>query len=297
MDPKTLFICNLAISVLLGVALLFFRYKQKTYPGFGLWVASTFFVAAGYFSSLLRLAGPEFLSIALNNLFFTLTALFRLAGVVRFLKDRRIHRAWYFVVPLSELTAISYLYLAVDWFAMRVLILSLLLTSIAVAMAYVFFKHRMAGSALLYRGMGWLCLSFGAIFMIRAVTLFSARTSDMFTPQIGQQLYLLAIVLIEIAWSMGFLMMNSKRMEDELRASQDTLTHTVSKLEKSLAEIKTLSGLLPICAHCKKVRNDQGYWQQIEVYVTEHSSADFSHGICPDCARKLYPELNLEKLK
>jgi hypothetical protein len=54
--------------------------------------------------------------------------------------------------------------------------------------------------------------------------------------------------------------------------------------------VKTLSGLLPICAACKKVRDDQGYWQQIENYISAHSEADFTHSICPECARRLYPD-------
>ncbi len=64
-----------------------------------------------------------------------------------------------------------------------------------------------------------------------------------------------------------------------------------NKLEKAISEIKKLSGLLPICASCKKVRDDKGYWTQIESYISEHSDTQFSHGICPDCAKKLYPEL------
>ena len=60
--------------------------------------------------------------------------------------------------------------------------------------------------------------------------------------------------------------------------------------ERAQAEVKILGGLLPICASCKKIRDDRGYWNQIEIYVREHSEADFSHGICPECAAKLYPE-------
>lgn len=62
------------------------------------------------------------------------------------------------------------------------------------------------------------------------------------------------------------------------------------KLQQALDKIKTLRGLLPICANCKKIRDDQGYWNQIEVYIANHSEADFSHGICPECSKKLYPE-------
>jgi PAS domain S-box-containing protein len=64
----------------------------------------------------------------------------------------------------------------------------------------------------------------------------------------------------------------------------------IQELRKALASIKTLSGLIPICSACKKIRNDRGYWQQVDDYVREHSEATFSHGLCGDCARRLYPE-------
>ena len=69
-----------------------------------------------------------------------------------------------------------------------------------------------------------------------------------------------------------------------------------SELEKALRKIKQLSGLLPICASCKKIRDDRGYWKQIEAYISENSEAKFSHGICPECAAKLYPELFIKKV-
>ena len=64
----------------------------------------------------------------------------------------------------------------------------------------------------------------------------------------------------------------------------------VEERERALREIKTLSGLLPICMSCKKIRDDKGYWNQIEIYIRSHSQAEFSHGLCPECAHKLYPE-------
>jgi len=68
----------------------------------------------------------------------------------------------------------------------------------------------------------------------------------------------------------------------------------IAKLEDALLQVRKLSGLLPICASCKKIRDKEGGWQQIEDYISTHSEADFSHSICPECARKLYPELNLD---
>ena len=64
-----------------------------------------------------------------------------------------------------------------------------------------------------------------------------------------------------------------------------------AELQDTLARIKTLSGLLPLCSSCKKIRDDDGYWHQVEVYIRDHSEAEFSHGLCPECAKKLYPEI------
>lgn len=65
----------------------------------------------------------------------------------------------------------------------------------------------------------------------------------------------------------------------------------LKELKEALGKVKTLSGFLPICAKCKKIRDDEGYWNQIENYIREHSDAKFSHGICPECAKVLYPEI------
>ncbi|MGA1871961.1 MAG: PAS domain-containing protein [bacterium] len=62
------------------------------------------------------------------------------------------------------------------------------------------------------------------------------------------------------------------------------------KLQDALAKVKHLHGLIPICAGCKKIRDDKGYWNQIEIYIQNHSEAEFSHSLCPECAKKLYPK-------
>ena len=74
--------------------------------------------------------------------------------------------------------------------------------------------------------------------------------------------------------------------------SKEALREEKEKLQDALGKVKTLTGLLPICASCKKIRDDKGYWNQIESYIKSHSEAEFTHSICPDCAEKLYPELS-----
>ncbi len=72
------------------------------------------------------------------------------------------------------------------------------------------------------------------------------------------------------------------------------LSRTLKELQKALNEIKTLSGLIPICASCKKIRDDKGFWNQVEIYISDRFDTKFSHGICPDCQDKLYPEYSME---
>ena len=81
----------------------------------------------------------------------------------------------------------------------------------------------------------------------------------------------------------------------ERKRAEEERERLIGKLQEALAKVKTLSGLLPICASCKRIRNDQGYWQQIEAYIRDHSEAEFSHSVCPECSEKLYPELFRKK--
>jgi len=73
------------------------------------------------------------------------------------------------------------------------------------------------------------------------------------------------------------------------KRSEEERERLIGDLQKALAEVKKLSGMLPICAHCKKIRDDQGYWKRIETFIRERSSAEFTHGICPDCAARYFP--------
>ena len=89
-------------------------------------------------------------------------------------------------------------------------------------------------------------------------------------------------------------------MESELQANVEIALYKheidrereelIQQLREALARVKTLSGLLPICASCKNIRDDKGYWNRVEAYIEAHSQATFSHGICPDCAKRLYPD-------
>ena len=100
-----------------------------------------------------------------------------------------------------------------------------------------------------------------------------------------------------LPWGLAFMILSALLgvFWGKIKQADKEKSVVIAELKKALEEIKTLSGFLPICASCKKIRDDQGYWNQIEVYISEHSEAEFSHGICPECAQKLYPDIYNEK--
>ena len=81
----------------------------------------------------------------------------------------------------------------------------------------------------------------------------------------------------------------------ERKQAEEEREKLLRDLQKAMTEVKRLKGILPICASCKKIRDDQGYWNEVEVYIRDHSEAEFSHGICPECRQKLYPEFDWKK--
>jgi len=81
--------------------------------------------------------------------------------------------------------------------------------------------------------------------------------------------------------ALGLIFLNSQRIEYDLR--------------KALEEVNTLEGIIPICSNCKKIRDDDGYWDQVDSYLSAHTHVHFSHSICPECVSKLYPELDLNE--
>lgn len=101
--------------------------------------------------------------------------------------------------------------------------------------------------------------------------------------------------LKDAAGRVGSVVCISKDITERKRAEEDR-ERVILELKAALAQVRTLSGLLPICANCKKIRDDQGYWTQIESYIREHSEADFSHGVCPECIENLYPDIPKEPI-
>jgi hypothetical protein len=111
------------------------------------------------------------------------------------------------------------------------------------------------------------------------------------------------ILFIAVAGVVTFLSMHRQRAEEilletnrqleseveEREKAEEEKENLISELQKTLAELKILRGILPICSFCKKIRNEKGYWEQVDIYVRQHSNAEFSHSVCPECVDKHYP--------
>jgi CheY-like chemotaxis protein len=108
---------------------------------------------------------------------------------------------------------------------------------------------------------------------------FSAGAMDFITKPVNS---------VELLARVNSALMLKKEM-DCRKTREAELQRSNAELQQALREVKVLKGLVPICASCKKIRNDQGFWQQLEEYIQQHSEAEFSHGLCTPCIKKLYP--------
>lgn len=292
LDIKTLIVANAVLAVFMAFALLFYRSNYKTYSGFGFWLASIFSMAFVYVSILLRAAIPELLGILLTNSALILAVVLRLDGTVRFVHSKKISKGNYFL-PVLILPAVGYFYLIRNEIATRNLFSASLLIIICCIIAFKLYCNRKQGNKHLY-------LAGSALFVINSLLIFGRAIFWYLNPQESiliagymHQIFFLLVSVFEVGTGIFFFMMNNQRLEEELLKVGNNLKESVVELEKALTEVKTLSGIIPICMHCKEIRDDQGYWNKLEKFIAERSDAKFSHGICDKCMDKFYPEENM----
>lgn len=135
-------------------------------------------------------------------------------------------------------------------------------------------------------GIWSICFAVGVIAILLFPSTFSASYYD---GVVVSRFIITFLFITAIAFGLESSRYDASQQLNERNLS---LQHEKQKLEEAIQEIKTLSGMIPICASCKKIRNDDGFWERVESYIEQHSSAQFSHGICGDCANQLYGQLD-----
>lgn len=133
-------------------------------------------------------------------------------------------------------------------------------------------------------------VSMAGVTLVLLVLIFLPQTVAGYHYGTVQSVRFLVIFAFVIIMAYG-LESSQRHFHALLKREHDKLVNEKNQLVKALEDIETLSGLLPICSQCKKIRDDAGYWHQVESYIKDRSRADFSHSICPDCARDLYPDI------
>jgi hypothetical protein len=222
---------------------------------------------------------PDFLSILVANSLLLAAILSIVAGIEAFVGRPR--KIWQYSVPLVFLiiTFFYFTYFSASLSA-RIAIISVMIALLLIYCAFIIYSYIPPLLHSPNRLLIITCIVIALWFLIRAVLTISSGDSihDFMLSSTISQLSFILLLGGNIAIITGLIILNSQRIEHELSAS--------------INEIRQLKGILPICASCKKIRDDLGYWNQIESYIRAHSEAEFSHGICPDCAKKLYPEYN-----
>ena len=160
-------------------------------------------------------------------------------------------------------------------------------------------SHKMS-FAKLYKPYDWVVAA--GVYLDDVDQLVAKETKKMRDTINKQLLHTSVIAFFAILISIAIMVFFEKNIsalilsyEEEIKDEMEKRQQLIIELREALAEVKTLSGFIPICAHCKKIRDDEGYWQQVEQYVQERSQAQFSHGICPECAKKYYPGIKVYK--
>jgi len=274
LDPRTLIVVSAILPLAMAAILLGMRAMGRTAAGFGAWTAAQASIAVG--AGLIAGRGylPDWSSIVAGNVLVVLGVALLADGFRRFYGLARVFPLGLDAAALVAAGALpaALLHGSVNH---RIVIASLL---------YAFYLAR-AGleplrSAEARRQPVQLVLTVldvvgAALLLVRAgKSAVSPPYSGLFSE--GWTVVIPGLILMVVNTTAMFaaMVLGFERSEAELRTA--------------LSEVKTLSGLLPVCMHCRRIRNDKGYWDELERYVTHHTGARFSHGICPDCFAEHY---------
>lgn len=298
LDIRTLFLLGLLVNLVLGLVMLRNLVAREAYPGFMRWVLAAFLFGAGYGLLALRDLIPLFVSVILANGVFGVGLLLLKVGLSEFLsagKRRALELGLFllFVGFLSHFTMIQ------PDILFRYIVHSAYFGYLAVSSAFIAFRgtkrlfgspyYMVSGSLMGLGGSLLLLLGVGSVDSIRPLGLLEA--GSLFIVSQGITLGFGFSVMISLLALNGYRLSFDLRVEREkIAAQRDDLEKANESLSTALAEIKTLKGILPICSFCKKIRNDEGYWDRLEKYLSENTEAQLSHGFCPECLQREYPE-------
>jgi hypothetical protein len=279
-DIRTLSLFSGFISACIFVCMVYVYKNRKTYSGFNQWTLAYMLNFLGFVFLSLRNILPDFITIILANTFIVLCFAFIARGLVDFAEGKQ--NIWLDISPIF-VVIITFCYFSYSSpnVNARIAVISLVIMFVCLRCISIL---RLKIETIL--GMkNWLLMAtfiFLALwFLLRVVLtiLFENKIHDFMSAGVIHGLSIIAVSIGHIFIAVGLIIINAQRLEHSLVNAKE--------------EIKTLRGILPLCSFCKKIRDDKGYWEQVDVYIHKHSQADISHSICPDCTKEHYPDLDI----
>ncbi len=279
LDIRTLSLATGVIAFVMFICMLHVVISRRTYPGFNLWTYAAMANGVGFMLTSLRHLLPAVGTVIVANLLVVLSAVLISRGLARFSNRRQYN---WLDGPAIALTLGVFVYytLIEPSVSARIVFISYVLAVFYLrgAALAVGPLRRLLGQPNIMLSASLFALGMWGLIRGSISWFWEPRIADFMSANVYHGMTFLIFIICNTMTMVGLISVNSRRLENDLTSA--------------MQEIKSLQGIIPICSNCKKVRDDQGYWQQVESYVKEHTGAEFSHGICPDCKQELYPELN-----
>lgn len=275
LDIRTLSFTSGIIALFLALCMYYFRKTQKTYPGFNEWIAAALFNCGGMLLLSFRAYLPDFVTIIVANTCLVIFEVLLLIGFLKFVDAN--FNTLQLIIPLAIYTGLFLFFTyGIPHVAARIVTISLIFSIISGHCVYL-------GITFLKKELGfqnWLLVitfAFKTIwFLARSVLtlLFEFTITDFMSSGFIQEVSFIIYCLGNILIILNFIIMTAQKLS--------------SDLIYAMKEIKNLESLLPICAKCKKIRNPEGRWEEIESYISTRTDTQFSHGLCDKCSDDLY---------
>jgi len=278
-DIRTLSLITSVVAISCFSVMFYVAIKRKIYPGFIEWTVAYLLNSVGMVLLALRDVLPDFFSIIIANSFILLYFIFSTRGLQRF--SGTSQKNW---IDISVLV-----FLIISFGIFTYILPNITIRIFIISGFFILFCCRICFIILvklpkvLPNKQTFLFIIFaffGGWYLLRIILtiLFENQIDDFMQAGIIQGLAFLILIATNIITSALLIICNTQRLETDLFQAKE--------------EIKVLSGFLPICSHCKKIRDDDDDWVNIEEYISTHSEALFSHGICPDCTKRFYSEFD-----
>jgi hypothetical protein len=283
-DIRTLSLVSATISAViamsLGVAALYFR---KSDHATAWWALGFLLHAVGFQLIFLRGHIPDFLSIPLANALLIAGPVVFFWGIDVYAEGRPRYLLGSVLIGASVVALLAALYAQPDY-RVRLVVLSVILLGINTVIGIELLRLSHIAWAQRILTAGVFFASAAAMAVRGLVSILGPLPDSIFVSSASSAIGFIYSFVMPTCIGICFLSMIAKKVQ----VARNT---TISELDAALRKVTTLSGLLPICASCKKIRDEEGHWHQVEHYVRAHSEVDFTHTICPDCATRLYPDV------